>query len=161
MKIPDRETLNKWLWTRDAPAVIQFGKYGMCGVASVVVLLACTYSLTYTLLPAMEGMTVDGAPISDALRERNLMLANIIAFLPSNLTAYALNALWVFTPGRHSRWTEFGLFTGISAVAFAAGLVGPKLIGWFGVSTHFAELSLVVTSALVNFVCRKFLVFLK
>ncbi len=162
MKIPDLKTLNKWLWTRDAPAFVQFGKYGVCGVASIVVLNVIVYLLGYTVLPAMEGMTVDGAPISDDLRERNLILANVIAFLPSNVVAYTLNALWVFTPGRHSRWKEFGLFTFISAIGFFAGLLGgPKLIGWFGVSSHIAQLSLIVTSALVNYVCRKFLVFLK
>ncbi len=104
----------------------------------------------------------NGAPITDALRERNLIIANAIAFPFSNSAAYFLNVRWVFTQGRHHPVREFLLFTLISGCSFFAGLLGgPKLIGWFGVPSLVAQASFMITSALVNFVCRKFLVFAK
>ena len=162
VKIPSRATLNHWLYSRDAPVFVQFAKYGAAGAISTVLLLAISMTLSFTVIPAMDGMVVDGAPITDALRERNLMINNVIAFPFANTVAYLLNVGLIFTPGRHSKWVEFWLFTGISFLSFFAGLVGgPKLIGWFGVSSLFAQFSLMITSALVTYVCRKFLIFAK
>ena len=88
--------------------------------------------------------------------------ANIAAFPISNTFAYVSNALWVFTGGRHHRIKEFLLFNLVSAISFSFGLVaGPQLIKWFGVSTHLAQASFVVTSATVNFFIRKFFIFQK
>ena len=62
--------------------------------------------------------------------------------------------------GRHSRVREFTFFTLIAFASFCAGLFGgPFLIHKFGINSHLSQVGLVVTSALVNFVCRKFLVF--
>lgn len=160
MKIPSRETLTNWLLTRDAPVFVQFAKYGVCGVVGTVVLFAITMGLSATVIPAFEGMIVDGEPITDDLRQRNLVINNLIAFPVANLATYILNAQLVFTPGRHSRAMEFGIFTLVAAIGFLAGLFGgPLLISRFGIPTVAAQGSLVVTSALVNYVCRKFLVF--
>ena len=65
-----------------------------------------------------------------------------------------------FTGGRHHRVIEFLIFTAINVVSGAAGIfAGPMLRGVLGTSWWLAQASLIVTSALVNFVCRKFLVF--
>lgn len=141
---------------RDAHPMLQFIKYGACGAISTIILLAIAISLNHTVLPAY------GPELSDSLRERNNTIANIIAFPIANTAAYILNVLWVFTPGRHSKWVEFSIFTAVSIFSFGAGLIlGPKLIGWFGVPTGVAQLSLTVTSALVNYLARKLVVFEK
>ena len=162
MKIPDRETLTRWILTRDAPVFVQFAKYGACGAISTVILFAIAMTLSATVIPAFEGMTWKGEPITDEVRANHHFLNNLIAWPFANLAAYLLNIWLVFTPGRHSRWVEFGLFTAISALSFGAGLLaGPLLISWFGIPTVVAQFSLMFTSALVNYVCRKFLVFEK
>ena len=148
--------------SREAHPFIQFCKYVTCGFAATFALLGVSYALMWTVLPGFEGMTLaNGQLIDDVTRERNNMYANAIAFIPSNFVAYFLNVLWVFEGGRHNRWKEFGLFSLISAISFFAGLLGgPKLIiGVLGWSTHVSQFSFMVTSALVNFVCRKFLIF--
>ena len=48
----------------------------------------------------------------------------------------------------------------VAAIGHFAGiLAGPFLIQRFGIPTLAAQLSLIITSALVNFLCRKFIVF--
>ncbi len=162
MKIPSRETLHRWILTRDTPVFVQVTKYGICGAIGTVMQAAIALTLSATVIPAFEGMSIDGEPISDALRQRNLVINNLVAFPFANLVTYFLNTRLVFTPGRHSRIVEFGIFSLIAAIGFLAGLFGgPLLIKRFGLSTLFAQVSLVVTSALVNFLCRKFIVFEK
>ncbi|MFV1995411.1 MAG: GtrA family protein [Verrucomicrobiales bacterium] len=147
-----------WLNSRDAPATIQFLKYGVSGGLATFVNVAIVVVLGVTLLPVFPGLI--GESIPDPVRETNMKIANLIAFPFANFAAYYLNVLWVFTPGRHSRWKEFWLFTLISAISFGAGMFGgPELIGWFGAPSWVAQAGFVVTAALVNFVCRKFLVF--
>lgn len=146
------------LHSRNAPATFQFVKYAFCGVIATVVQLGIAVALGATLFPTFEGLV--GHEIPDQIREINLKISNLIAFPFANLAAYFLNSLWVFTPGRHSKWKEFWLFTVISAISFGAGLFGgPELIGWFGIPSWAAQIGFMVTSALVNFVCRKFFVF--
>ena len=144
------------LLSREAPFLIQFGKYGVCGVISVVVFLVFTY-LGQTLFPA---------PFSEDLpkltRALNLIPLHLIAFLPSNFTAYFLNRLLVFTPGRHDFKKEMSLFTIISFISFSLG----ELMTFFFVteasaSNTVAHFSFIIGSAMVNFVCRKFFVFEK
>ncbi len=162
MKIPSRETLGRWFLSRDAPLFVQFAKYGASGVISTLLLLAVVMTLSATAIPAMDWSLIDGEPITDAVRQRNLVVNNLIAFPISNLSAYLLNIWLVFTPGRHSKKVEFGFFTLVSGISFCAGLFGgPLLIKSFGIPTIAAQFSFVITSALVNFLCRKFLIFQK
>jgi hypothetical protein len=66
----------------------------------------------------------------------------------------------VFKGGRHHPVLEFVYFTLISGIAFVLSQVaGPKLVTWFGIPTNVAILTNVLTSMLLNFVCRKFFVF--
>ncbi|MCB1235856.1 MAG: GtrA family protein [Verrucomicrobiae bacterium] len=147
-----------WLHSRDAPPTAQFLKYAVCGGVAVVVQLIIVILLGNSVLPAFESAA--HPELTPALRETNLKWVNLIAFPFANFAAYFLNVYWVFTPGRHSRWREFWLFTLVSAISFGAGMFGgPELIGWFGVPSWFAQIGFMVTSALVNFVCRKFFIF--
>lgn len=162
MRFPSAEYIIGWLISRDAPVSVQFVKYGLCGVVSTIALLAIVFPLSHWVIPAADGMIIDGVEISDATRQRNLIINNFIAFPVANGVAYFLNTWLVFTPGRHSRLYEFTIFTLIAAISFGAGLlVGPMLIKSLGISSILAQGFLVVTSAVVNFLCRKFLVFLR
>lgn len=147
-----RETL----LSREAPFFIQFGKYGVCGVLSVLVLLAVTWGAR-ALSPESFALTLD--PEKRAFHNS---MVHFVAFVPSNFTAYALNRWLVFTPGRHSTRKELILFTLISLVSFALGEILPAwLVSAYNLPNAVADLSFVVSSALVNFACRKFLVFAK
>ena len=150
------------LLSRDAHPFVQFIKYGLCGVAATVVHQGIFYVLSYYALPAADGMMVNGQPITDAMRYTNGIINNCIAFIPSCALAYITNVLWVFTPGKHSRTKEIAMFFGIAIVAFLAALFGgPMLIKWFGIPTWAAQLGFMITAFLVNFTCRKFLIFKK
>ena len=147
----------KSLKMKEAPWLIQLGKYGVCGVGATVLhnVVVVYLSLRADWFPAVESLVAD-----DSLRARNQTINNLIAFPIANTFAYITNSIWVFTGGRHSRLVEFLIFTGISLISFLAGLLGgPLLVELFGVPFWVSQLGFVVTSAMVNFVCRKFLVF--
>lgn len=133
----------------------------MCGASATLVQLIIVFALSYTIIPAMDGMMVNGQPITKGTRAFNLVINNLIAFPFSNLVAYLLNALWVFTPGRHSKLKEFAMFTGISLFSLLIGLSITLLIEWYNWPTGLAQIGIVITSAMVNYVCRKFLIFLE
>ena len=142
---------------KDAPVLVQFLKYSICGTLATGVQIGVFYLLATHVWPA----ALDRA-VTDELRRDGAVYANVAAFPISNTFAYISNALWVFTGGRHRRFKEFLLFNLVSAISFGAGLVaGPQLIKWFGVSTHLAQASFVATSAAVNFFIRKFFIFRK
>lgn len=148
--------LKQTLLARDAPFLIQFGKYGLCGVLSVVVLALAIY-LGEALAPGNFDPT-----LPDGILAWNTAVLHFIAFVPSNFAAYALNRWLVFTPGRHSPRKELTLFTLVSLISFSAGEILPVwLIHNFSLPRPVVHFSFIISSALVNFVCRKFLVFEK
>jgi len=156
----DLRTIIARMNARDTHPVIQFLKYVICGLGATIVHHGLFFILSYTVIPAGDGMIVDGLPITDELRKMNGYLNNTIAFLPSMVFAYITNVMWVFTPGRHSRFVEFLLFFIIGTVAFAGGLFGgPWLIGQFGIPTWTSQIGFLFTSFAVNFFCRKFFIF--
>ena len=151
-----QEGFKTTLLSRDTPFLIQFGKYGVCGVLSVFVLLTVVW-LGRALFPA--SFTEN---LPEATRATHNTILHFIAFVPSNVTAYLLNRWLVFTPGKHTVSREFWLFTLISLISFALGQVLPQwLVRDFGVANAIADLSFIISSALVNFSCRKLLVFEK
>ncbi len=152
--------------SRDVPSLIQFFKYGVCGCIALFVHSAIVYSLGLTVNPAI------GESIPRELKETNSMLNNGIAFFPSNVAAYLLNACFVFTPGRHGKAKEVTLFFLISAISFAAGhftiwAIFRSTDSDFHPGDHQANIEhlvnvgFVLSSVLVNFICRKFIVFQK
>ena len=159
-----RQGLWQTMLSRDVPALIQFGKYGFCGCIALLLHSLIVYSLGLTINPAI------GDYIPRELKEANSMRNNSIAFFPSNIAAYLLNATFVFTPGRHSKRKEVTLFFFISALSFLAGHLTIWAIfrstdtnhypGSYQENIeHFVNLGFVISSVLVNFVCRKFIVF--
>lgn len=156
----DLKTISGYLLSRDAHPAIQFLKYAFCGAAATVLHQGIFFALSYTVIPAGDGMMVDGRPITDQMRYWNGIINNCIAFVPVLIFVYALNRRFVFTPGRHSGAVEFLLFGGVAAIGNAAGIVGgPMLIKWFGVPTWLSQGTFIITSFLVNFLCRKFVIF--
>jgi putative flippase GtrA len=144
------------LFAREAPFLIQFGKYGVCGVISVVFLALVIY-LGEILAPQYFS-----EELPDKTLAWNTAILHFIAFVPSNFVAYGLNRWLVFTPGRHSAKKELTLFTIISLLSFSLGEVLPF---WFinnlDLPRPVVHFSFIISSAMVNFVCRKFLVFEK
>ncbi len=148
--------LHRTIFDRDTPFLIQFGKYGICGVLSLVIFLLVVTGAEYWF---PEYLSTDLPPRTLAW---HVAVVHFVAFLPSNFTAYALNRWLVFTPGRHSVARELGLFTLISFISFSLGEFLPFwLLSNFQVPKPVAHFSFVVSSAMVNFVCRKFFVFEK
>ncbi len=156
----DLPTVWRALLQRDAHPLLQFFKYGMCGVVAAVTHNGIMLALSLTVYPAGSGMLVDGHPITDELRSHNLVLNNALAWPFGTLVAYWLNILFVFTPGRHSKMTELILFWIISAIGFFPGAFVVKwLAEGCGFSSTFSQLGFVLTSVMVNFLCRKFIIF--
>ncbi|MGI8604819.1 MAG: GtrA family protein [Verrucomicrobiales bacterium] len=144
-----------FLKSKDAPFVVQFLKYGVCGGIAFISHNGVAFWLSVTAFPAIEGL-------DQTALAKNQIYANIAALAVSNLVAYITNVLWVFTGGRHHRVVEFLMFTAVNVVSGLAGiLLGPYLRAHLGTSWWIAQVTLIVTSALVNFVCRKFFVFHK
>ena len=139
---------------RDTHPLIQFIKYGICGVGSLIIGQGIWLALSIWLFPALDS------ELPREVRALNSTYNNLIAFFFGNLFAYVTNSLWVFTPGRHHRVLEFFYFTLVSLLGFVIGLsAGPLLIKMYGIHTLLAQLLLIFSSVLVNYVCRKFFVF--
>lgn len=157
---------NSWttIWRefvrRDAHPFLQFVKYGFCGVAAAVVHNGIVTVLAMSVFPAGKGMLVDGQVLDEAVRNRHLLLNNSIAWPFGTLVAYLMNIAFVFTPGRHSKSVELLLFTVVSAIGFFPGIF---VVNWLAGHLHLpstvAQLGFVFTSVIVNFLCRKFIIF--
>ncbi len=153
-------TVWRRLRARDMPWMVQLAVYGFCGVLATVVSVGQVVALSSTVIPAYEGMVVDGELMTDTLRARNLLINNTIAFFTTNVFVYFMNVLLVFKRGRHHPWMEFFWFTLINGVSFTLSQVaGPWLVHQFGVATNVAIFTNTVFAALINFVARKFFVF--
>lgn len=161
-----RDFLRKSL-SRDAHPVVQFIKYGMAGGLATAVDIGVFYTLSWLVLPALTandqlvrlfGMEI--TPVTESARQWHYVVNRALTFLVSNLTAYVANVLWVFTPGRHSRVKEIALFYAVSGIAFSIATgVSYALIKWYACTTTTAFLVNLVCSLMINFVCRKYLVF--
>ena len=146
---------------------IQFLKYAVCGGAAMAVDMVVFFLAAWLLFPALTENDIlvrlfhlDVVVVPDYLRTINFCLANLVAFMLSNLTAYILNVLFVFTPGKHSRWKEVSLFYLVSALSVGIGVgVGAVLIQGFGLSTTFSYIAKAVSTTLINYAARKFIIF--
>lgn len=110
------------------------------------------------ILVRIFNMNIVAVP--EYLRTINFCLANGIAFMLSNLTAYVLNVLFVFKAGKHSRWKEVGLFYLVSAISVGIGVgIGVLLIQGFGLSTTSSYIAKAISTTLINYAARKFIIF--
>ena len=138
------------------PLWAQFFKYGICGVFSVVILLAIVLFVEWQW---PNYLTKDTTIIDTATRQKNMTIVLVCGFLPSNFFAYFTNRLFVFTPGKHSFMREATIFTVISGISFAGGEIGKQIMIAYAFPALVAAISFAISSALVNFVARKFIIF--
>jgi putative flippase GtrA len=152
---------------RDAGPVVQFIKYAIGGGIATAVHIFIFHLFAWRLFPALQEndwavkifkLKMDRE--NDALRSRNSMIDNGIAFIFSNLAAYLVNIYWVFHGGKHSFWVEIGMFYAVSGVSM---VIGTSLMGYlirrYGVRTTYAFLCNLVTALLINYAMRKFVIF--
>jgi putative flippase GtrA len=133
---------------------VQFLKYGMAGALATAVHLSIFTLLNETLLPADVGQAA-------TTRGWNFLFSNITAFLLANVVGYLANRAWVFQPGRHAPWREALLFFLVSGIAFVAGTpLGSFIVSHFAINEYFVFVLVLVLSIMVNFLGRKFWVFL-
>jgi putative flippase GtrA len=152
---------------REAHPGIQFIKYAVAGCIATAVDILTVFVLAWKLLPAlMPGellvrlFHIEVAALNDSVRARNYVLCKVLAFFVSNTTAYLIDRVWVFHPGRHSQRREFTLFFLVSFISMALGTaLAWVLIHFFGMSTAAAYGANAVASLSVNFAGRKFFVF--
>jgi putative flippase GtrA len=161
------QTVLKQFASREHTPVVQFIKYAICGGIATAVHISLFYGCACKLLPALsqqdpvaQALHLSVVTVSDAIRARNSMIDNIVAFIFSNLTAYLLNIFWVFKAGRHHWLLEIGLFYLVSGISV---IIGSSLMGYliqhFGMITTFAFGANVLTSLMINFVLRKYVIF--
>ena len=146
---------------------LQFFKYSVCGGTAMAVDMIVFFLVAWLLFPALTendvlvrlfSMEVETIPTH--VRTLNFCIGNGIAFMASNLTAYLLNVRFVFKAGRHGRWKEVGLFYLVSAISVGIGVgVGAVLIQGFGLSTSFSYVAKAISTTLINYAARKYIIF--
>ncbi len=152
---------------RKSHPFVQFVKYGLAGIVATGVHSVTFYALAWLVFPAMNAddivvrlFNMSVPDLSDAVRARNAMINNTIAFMFSNMTAYLINVKWVFESGRHHKALEIGMFYLVSGASLFAGtLLMGVLINYFAVSTTVSFAAVVVVSVLVNYAMRKYVIF--
>ncbi len=155
------------LSARDAGPLAQFIKYALGGGVATAVDMFVFFLVAWRLLPALRaddpivrrlGLTV--RPVSEEARSRRFIWITGIAFLFSNMTAYLINILWVFQPGRHAWYVEVALFYAVSGISIVIGTsLGWGLIRYLHVSTTFSYAGKLFAALMINYVCRKYLIF--
>ena len=155
------------LLSTDAPPFVQFLKYAVAGGFSTVVHILTFFLAGFFLFPCVTGDDIVvklfglAAPVvEEAVRARNAVFSNVVAFAVSNTFCYVLNRLFVFKSGRHCMVVEFLLFSGVTAISASLGtfLMG-VLIHQLGIQTTLAFGANMVCSLAINYVMRKFFVF--
>jgi len=132
----------------------QFVKYGLAGVLATGVSFLTFTLLNETVLPADSGQP-------GASRGWNFLFSNGIAFLLANMVAYIANRAWVFQSGRHAQWREVLLFYLLAGIAFMAGTpLGSLIVSLYAINEYFVFVLVLALSIMVNFLGRKFWVFL-
>jgi putative flippase GtrA len=150
------------------PALIQFIRYVIAGGVATAAHIALFHLVAWKVFPSLQandyavrffGLKI--REVNDYSRARNSMLGNVIAFVFSNIVAYLINSFWVFERGRHSLLVEVVLFYLVSGISMAIGtvLMG-LLIRRLHLLTTFAFGANLVSAVMINYVMRKYLIFL-
>ena len=147
----------------------QLVKYILCGGAAVAVDTFTFYFFAWLVFPCLRitdpvarliqwaGFTIKEVGADEL--NRNYWMIKGICFLLANTVVYVLNVLFVFNTGRHRKPVEILLFFGSSLFQFFFIWLGGILIIVFKWEVTYANISMLMTSLLVNFVIRKKLVF--
>lgn len=145
----------------------QFLKYAISGGIAFTTDMVVFFIAAWLFFPALTEndlfvrlFSIQVESVPENVRTINFCIGNVIAFIVSNLTAYVLNILFVFKAGKHSRWKELGLFYLVSAVSVGIGVaIGATLIQIFGLSTSTSYIAKAVSTTLINYVARKYIIF--
>jgi len=156
---------------RDAHPVIQFVKYGIAGGIATAVDIVIFFILAWKVIPALAAddvlvvlvnkvVSLDVPSVSERWRAWLFVVDKTLAFIVSNFVCYIINFTWVFKPGRHSRRKEISLFYIVSLSSWLIGTaMGWALIQFWGMSTTAAYVVNIAASVMINYVCRKYIVF--
>jgi len=132
----------------------QFFKYVLAGGMAAATHIVTFTALNESFLPADQSQLASG-------RGWNFFASNAIAFVFSTLVAYIANRAFVFQSGRHGRGKEVIFFSLLAAVGFFAGTpLGSFIVSKFAINEYFVFVLVVAISASVNFLGRKYWVFL-
>ena len=135
------------------PLWAQFFKYMVFGFIATGVL-----GMVYVLARMFFGDYIADDLPKETLKS-HLGRVMLVAFVFANIVAYITNRMFVFTPSARHWTVEFMIFLVVSGVSFWAGNSAKD---WFidaGLHKDVAALSFAISSALVNFIARKYLVF--
>jgi putative flippase GtrA len=100
--------------------------------------------------------------VAESERSINYVLDRTLVFFTANLVAYALNVAWVFTPGRHAKHREIALYLLVAIASFVVGTtIGTGLIALWAMDTSVAVACNIAAAVAINFVLRKYWVFLR
>jgi putative flippase GtrA len=155
-----RGQLKEAFLSQEAPGLVQFMKYALSGLMAALTHHVVLLVLALTFFPVAKGSLMDGVPLTDALRGRHLLYNNTLAWPVGTWVAYWLNVNFVFVPGRRSRRVEKLLFWAVSAVGFfPAVLLAEQMASSLHLPARYCQLGFLVTSVLVNFACRKLVIF--
>ena len=139
---------------RDTRPFFQIIRYGIVGVSATLIDLAIFAILSQWVLPAIDS------ELGNQVRADRSTVNSAIAFFIANIYTYVINQKYVFVPGRHRPLVEFLIFVGVSALSLLLGLwVMRYLINVYSVPTYPAKGVAIAVSILINYVCRRFLVF--
>jgi len=161
------ETLRLWLG-HDAPPLVQFIKYGICGATATAFGIMIFYACASWLWPCLTREDILRKrlrlPVMDEqfekIRSWRAAWCNTVGFMLSNMVAYITNILLVFTPGRFAWYVEVAFFYAVSGVAFFIGTTGQTvLIKRFKMTTTFAFAANIIASFMINYVMRRFVIF--
>ena len=158
--------------SRDAHPIFQFIKYGIAGGAATAVHMVVFFICALLAFPALTdtdpfvrffgwlGVSVPIAEVSDTVRASRNVYDNFIAFMFSNAVAYVINIFWVFKRGRHHWLVEVLMFYAVSGISFGIGTALQwALVNYTGIDTTYAFGAQLITAMMINYVCRKFVIF--
>ncbi len=153
--------------SHDVHPAVQFIKYAIAGGMATAVHIVTFFLCGWLLLPCLTpddivvqllGITVP--TVSETARAWNAGFCNAIAFALSNTLCYLLNRVFVFKPGRHHWVLEFLFFFAVSGVSLTIGTaIQTFLITHQGMQTTIAFGANLVSSLLINYAMRKFVIF--
>ncbi len=161
----------KQFFQQEAHPIVQFIKYGIAGGVATVVQIFVFYSLSIWVFPCLTDgdmigdvlarwLPITPANIPDDTRALLFAVNTAIGFIFSNLACYIINILWVFKRGRHHWIVELLMFYAVSGFSLTIGtLLGSFSILIFGLHTTYSFLLQMFASLMINYVCRKYIIF--
>jgi putative flippase GtrA len=148
--------------------LIQFIKYALAGGLATLSHIIIFHFVALKWFPALQKndhlvrmLDLKIPELDNSVRARNSMICNFLAFMVANLVAYITNILWVFEAGRYNIVIEILLFYAVSGLSMVIGtsLMG-ILIKRFGLLTTYAFITNIITAVMMNYILRKYVIFL-